>query len=217
MRFRKTRCGLVLQLRFDQNRHMSTKPVSSSPRPASPRVQPKAADTDELREIFAKALGSPTGKPLNIFGTLAHHPKLLKRFNVLGGFFLNSGLLPDREREVVILRVGHNCQAEYEFGQHTVIGKRVGLTDREISALAVADSTDSGTHTWNDTDAALIALADDLCTDNCVSDPTWAAIRQRWNEAEAMELVMVAGFYRMVSGFLNTMGVELDEGVPGWP
>jgi 4-carboxymuconolactone decarboxylase len=38
-----------------------------------------------------------------------------------------------------------------------------------------------------------------------------------WTEAELLELVMVAGMYRMVSGFLNTMGVQLDEGVPGWP
>ena len=35
--------------------------------------------------------------------------------------------------------------------------------------------------------------------------------------AELIELVIVAGFYRMVSGFLNTMGVELDPGVPSWP
>jgi hypothetical protein len=32
-----------------------------------------------------------------------------------------------------------------------------------------------------------------------------------------VELVVVAGFYRLVSGFLNTMGVQLDAGVPGWP
>jgi hypothetical protein len=28
---------------------------------------------------------------------------------------------------------------------------------------------------------------------------------------------MVAGMYRLVSGFLNTMGVELDADTPGWP
>ena len=32
-----------------------------------------------------------------------------------------------------------------------------------------------------------------------------------------VELVVVAGFYRMVSGFLNSAGVQLDAGVPGWP
>jgi 4-carboxymuconolactone decarboxylase len=178
-----------------------------------PRILPKGADTPELEEIFAKALGSPSGKPLNIFGTLAHHPKLLKRFNVLGGFFLNAGLLPEREREIVILRVGHNCEAIYDFGQHTVIGMRVGITEQEISALTMPLAN----HAWSNGDAALITLADELCNDNCVSDATWTLLASRWNEAELMELVMVAGFYRMVSGFLNSTGVQLDEGVPGWP
>jgi 4-carboxymuconolactone decarboxylase len=182
------------------------------PRPTSPRIAPITEPSAELEEMFAKTLIGPSGKPINIFGTLGHHPKLLKRFNVLGGFFLNGGLLPAREREIVILRVGYQCQAVYEFGQHTVIGLRVGLTQEEITSLASPTAGE-----WTPKDAALIALADDLCTDNCVSDATWASLQTDWNEAELLELVMVAGMYRMVSGFLNTMGVQLDEGVPGWP
>jgi 4-carboxymuconolactone decarboxylase len=186
--------------------------VSMIPRPTSPRIAPITEPSAELAELFANTLLGPSGKPINIFGTLGHHPKLLKRFNVLGGFFLNSGLLPAREREIVILRVGYKCQAVYEFGQHTVIGLRVRLTNDEIAALA---SPTPGT--WLPKDQALIALADDLCTDNCVSDATWTSLQVDWTEAELLELVMVAGMYRMVSGFLNTMGVQLDEGVPGWP
>ena len=30
-------------------------------------------------------------------------------------------------------------------------------------------------------------------------------------------LLIVAGFYRLVSGFLNSTGVQLDDGVPGFP
>jgi alkylhydroperoxidase family enzyme len=60
-------------------------------------------------------------------------------------------------------------------------------------------------------------MADELCADNCVSDATWQALTKTWNEAELVELVMVAGVYRLVSGFLNTMGVELDADTPGWP
>jgi 4-carboxymuconolactone decarboxylase len=164
-------------------------------------------------EILAKTLMGPNGRPINIFGTLAHHPKLMKRFNVIGGFFLNSGLLPAREREIVILRVGHNCNAVYEFGQHTVIGLRVGLSEGEIAAL----TKEPAVHGWSADDLALIALADDLCADDCVSDTTWAALQSRWSDAEMLELVMVAGMYRMVSGFLNSLGVELDDDIPSWP
>ena len=184
-------------------------------RPTHPRIEPIDLDDvtdDELRTTLAGAL-TLDGRPLNIFGVLGHHPKLLKRFNLLGGFLLNKGLIPERERELVILRVGWNAQAVYEFGQHTVIGKRCGLTDDEIAALTKSPHD----HDWSAEDLALIALADDLAADDCVSDGTWLALNARWSDAELVELLIVAGFYRLVSGFLNSAGVQLDDGVPGFP
>jgi 4-carboxymuconolactone decarboxylase len=158
-------------------------------------------------------INSPAGTPLNIFGTIAHHPRLLKRFMNFAGLFLNKGVLPPREREVVILRVGWNCQAVYEFGQHTIIGERVGLTKNEIEALTKSTSE----HQWSTRDRALIQMSDELCADNCVTEGTWKLLTADWKEDELIELVMVAGTYRLVSGFLNTMGVELDADTPGWP
>jgi len=181
-------------------------------RPTQPRIEPITEFDGELEEILATAL-THDGKPLNIFGTLGHHPKLLKRFNLLGGFLLNKGLLPPRERELVILRVGANARAEYEFGQHTVIGLQCGLTQTEIEAVV----RDPGEHDWSDGDRALIALADDLHADDCVSDSTWQQLATVWNDAELAELLIVAGFYRLVSGFLNSTGVQLDDGIPGFP
>jgi 4-carboxymuconolactone decarboxylase len=190
--------------------------VTHIPRPASARIPPvdpgSALAGPEVAELLEKTkLGG--GEALNIFRTLAHQPKLLKRFNVLGGAFLVHGLLPAREREIVILRVGWNCRSVYEFGQHTVIGRDAGLTGEEIASLA---TTRAG-GPWNADDEALIALADEICADDCASEATFAALRRRWNDAELVELVALAGFYRMVSGFLNTFGVEAEEGLPGWP
>ena len=182
-------------------------------RPTSPRIAPLVDLTEELQVIMGGGINSPAGTPLNIFGTIAHHPKLLKRFMNFAGLFLNKGLLPAREREIVILRVGWNCQSVYEFGQHTVIGQRVGLTMVEIVEL----TKQSTEHQWSARDRALIAMSDELCADNCVSTTTWEELQAFWNEAELVELVMVAGTYRLVSGFLNTMGVELDVDTPGWP
>ena len=197
-------------------------PTDVPARPVSPRL-PLLSDFEpgsEVAEIMSSAL-SIDGTPLNIFRMLAHHPKLFKRFNLMGGFLLNKGRLPEREREIVILRVGWNARAVYEFGQHTVIGERCGLTPAEIAALAsdsaTGDGPADGGHTWSQADRDLIAMADELCADDCVSDETFARLADRWDEAQLVELVVCAGFYRLVSGFLNTFGVPLDADVPGWP
>lgn len=181
-------------------------------RPTSARIEPVVEPDAELQEILAGTL-TLDGTPLNIFGVLGRHPKLLKRFNLLGGFLLNKGLLPEREREIVILRIGWNARARYEFGQHTLIGRRCGLTDAEIVALTLP----AADHDWSDDDRALIALADELADDDCVGDATWQRLANRWDDAELVELLVLAGFYRMVSGFLNSAGVQLDDGVPGFP
>lgn len=190
----------------------ASRAADPTPRPTEPRIEPITRFEGELAEIMSTAL-THDGRPLNIFGTLGRHPKLLKRFNLLGGFLLNKGQVPARERELVILRVGANARSEYEFGQHTVIGRASGLTDEEI----VASTRDPDAHPWSDDDRALIALADDLHADDCVTNATWDRLATRWDDAQLVELLVVAGFYRLVSGFLNSTGVQLDEGVPGFP
>jgi alkylhydroperoxidase family enzyme len=104
--------------------------------------------------------------------------------------------------------------SEYEFGQHTIEALREGLTPEEIGAVAQEDVPPDR---WSPDDLALVAMADELCLGDGVSDDTWAALSRRWDEAELLELVVLAGAYRMVCGLLNAVGVELDEGIPGWP
>ena len=182
------------------------------PRPSAPRLPSVAEPGAEVDEIVTTLVVGDGTLP-NILGVMAHNPRVLKQFTKLGGVFLAVGVLPAREREIVILRVGWKCGSVYEFGQHTLIGRKAGLGDDEIAALA----TTGAAGPWTADERALIALADEICDDDCVSDATWASLRERWNDAELVELITLAGFYRMVSGFLNTMGVPLDDGVPGWP
>jgi 4-carboxymuconolactone decarboxylase len=176
-----------------------------------PRIAPVTDPSPEVREILATTTVRP-GPPANIFLTMAHHPRLLKRFNVLGGLFLARGLLPARERELVILRTAWRCESEYEFGQHTLIGGRAGLSDEEI-----VRTTDEAAAGWAEGDTALIRLADEIHERREVSDELWTELGRRWSVPELTELVMLAGFYGMVAGFLNSARVQLDEGVPGWP
>ena len=177
----------------------------------APRIDPLPHDDPNASK---RTVGSNRndGRPLNIFLTLAKNPNLYDAFSKLGSFLLFKGGIPAREREIVILRVGWRSQSEYEFGQHTVIGLDAGLTTEEIARLA-----SPGTEGWSNDDAALVRMADDLCADNVVSDETWGLLRQRWQEPELLEMLALAGFYRLVSGMLNSAGVALEPRTPGWP
>ena len=149
------------------------------------------------------------GKVLNIFGTLAHHPKLMKRWLVFGNHVLAKSTLPARDREILILRTGWKCRSPYEWGQHVVIGRASGLSNEEIERIAQGPDAPG----WSSFDAALLRAVDELHDDSCLTDTTYAALAAYYNEQQMLDLVFAVGQYHIVSMALNTFGVERDDGV----
>ena len=149
-----------------------------------------------------------TGPVLNIFRTLVRAPKALTRFNAWGGYVLSRrNDLPPREREIVILRIGYLCKSGYEWTQDHRIGLREGLTAEEIERIKKGAGAE-----WSPADAALIKVADELHADQFVTDSTWAELSAHFTPKQCMDAVFTAGQYTQVSMFLNTFGVQLDEG-----
>jgi alkylhydroperoxidase family enzyme len=165
---------------------------------------------DEGREFVHQA---SRGRPsLNIYATLATHPKLLKRWGVFGTHVLYKNTIPDRERELLILRTGWRCQSEYEWGQHVIIGRAAGLTDDEIERVKEGPEAAG----WSTGDAALLRAADELHDDSFITDATWTALATKWDTQQLIDVIFTVGQYHTVSMALNTLGVQLDEGLRGF-
>ena len=111
------------------------------------------------------------------------HPGLFRKWLPFGGKLL-AGKIPPRDRELLILRTGWRCGAEYEWGQHAVIGRAAGLTDDEIRR--VQDGPDAPG--WSAADATLLRAADELHDDSCITDATWDALAARYDERQLIEL-----------------------------
>jgi 4-carboxymuconolactone decarboxylase len=178
---------------------------------AAPRITPLPPDEREPRtaELLSSLRFDPDGPDLNLFATLARHPRLLKRWAGFGGVLLATGVLPAKDREILILRTAANCGADYEWGHHLEFGVRVGLTHDEMTALAGADAAT--------VDTVLVAAADELHADSVISDGTWAALAERYDEAQLIEVCMVVGQYHLVAFTLRSLGVEPEEGVDPIP
>ena len=178
-------------------------------RPEKPRLEPlplEEVDPD-TRERFG---GGPM---LNIFRTLAHHPKLLKRWLVFGNHVLSKSSLPARERELVILRVGWRCRAEYEWSQHVDIALRSGVTEQDIARVAEGQEAAG----LSDAERALLRATDELLDDSCVADSTWTALTAHFDTTQIIDLIFTVGQYNLVSMALNSLGVPLEQGARGFP
>jgi 4-carboxymuconolactone decarboxylase len=178
-----------------------------------PRIPPlpESQWSGEVRELLAKASSAGEEKPLNIFTTLARHPKLFKRWMVFAAHVLSKSTLPPRERELVILRIGWLCRSHYEFHQHKRIGLACGLSRDEIRRVT-APLPDG----WSDRDRALIRATDELHADRTISDQTWSELRETWSEQQLFDLVFTVGQYTLVSMVLNTLGVQTEDGSEGF-
>jgi alkylhydroperoxidase family enzyme len=182
-------------------------------RPATPRIPPVTDESsldDEARELLR---ATSLGPAVNIFRTLVVHPKLFKRWLVFANHVLFKSTLPARDREILILRTGWRCRAEYEWGQHVQIGKAAGLSDEEIARIAEGPDAPG----WDPFEAALVRAADELHDDQFLSDDTWEALGVRYTPQQLMDAVFAVGQYTLLSMALNTFGVRLDPGVGGFP
>ncbi len=174
-----------------------------------PRLEPLPVDRidPELRERLGP------GPVLNIFRTLAHHPKLMKRWLVFGSHVLARSSLPARDRELAILRVGWLCRAEYEWSQHVVIARQAGVSDEEIRRV-VGGPDAAG---WSEAERALLRATDELHADSFIGDATWMELTRHYDTTQLMDLIFTVGQYHLVSMALNTLGVQLEPGAARFP
>jgi alkylhydroperoxidase family enzyme len=184
-----------------------------SQRPDTPRIPPLGpGERDEQAQELLGGVGALTGPASNIFDTLVRHPGLFRKWLPFGGKLL-TGKLPVRDRELLILRTGWHCRSAYEWGQHVLIARSAGISDEEIDRVREGPEAPG----WDDFERVLLTAADELHQDACISDETWSALAERYDQRQLIELPMLVGHYHMVAFTLNSLGVQREEGVPGLP
>ena len=182
--------------------------------PTEPRLPPLAeADWDpEIRDTLAKMQDPMSGRVMNVFRTLAHHPKALKRWLVFAVHVLTKSTLSGRDREIAILRIGWRCKAEYEWAQHLAVARRYGMTDEDFERIKLGPDAPG----LPENESLLLRATDELHDQARISDATWAGLARHYGKEQLIDLVLAVGNYTLVSMALNTLRVQLDPGYGGF-
>jgi 4-carboxymuconolactone decarboxylase len=188
--------------------------------PPAPRIAPLEPPYEAHIQTFLKKWMPPESpmEPLRLFRTLAVHEQLASRMRPQGAAILAHGQVEPRDREILIHRTCARTGAEYEWGVHVVAyGRQVGLSEEQITATARGGADDPA---WSEHDAQLIRLADELHDTCTVSDALWANLAERYSEVQLLELLIIAGQYRIISYLVNAVAIEPEpwaERFPGAP
>ena len=192
--------------------------VSSGQLPADrpepgPAVLPPRIPPGGRRELglvgwlFCKLAARVTRTPeVHLFTVLAQHRRLFWSWIPFAGILLRRGRLPGRDTEVVILRVGHLRNSEYELQQHRRIALARGV-DLDTQAAVFAWPAAEGLSLRH---RALLTGTDQLITDRAISDDTWRQLSGYLDRRQLIEFVTLVGQYDALALSLNTLRVPMD-------
>lgn len=175
----------------------------------APLTKPYPAEFDARMKVLMRG-----ADPLVLFTTLATNERAWSKFS--GGALLDrASPLSMRQREIVIDRTTARCGCEYEWGVHVAgFAAHVGLDTAQINAIVHAAPDDAA---WSDDERVLIATVDALLDHKKLTDAEWSALRDRFDEAQALEIVQLVAFYHGVSLICGALDLPLEANAARFP
>ena len=174
------------------------------------RIRPLSDEEMSLESAALLERWRLDGQLYNIFRTMAVSPRLLRAWLPFGTHTYGRSSLTQRQTELLILRTTWLCASRYEFSHHVMVAQRRGLTREEIERV----TRGPGAEGWAPGEAALLRAADELERDVAISDPTWDELSAELDDEQMMDVAYVCGAYRVGAMVMNSLRVELDDGIP---
>ncbi|WP_399681223.1 carboxymuconolactone decarboxylase family protein [Xenophilus sp.] len=157
--------------------------------------------------------------PKNLRLVLAHHPALATSFQAMAHVILFKCAVPERQREIAIIRTGALTRSEYEWGMHvSIFGEKCGLDAAQVDALSRCPSWQELSESmWTPAERLIVRMVDELHHHCTLSDATWGLMDAQWPREQIIELILAASFYHMAAFFLNSTAVPLEQGSQRFP
>ena len=180
---------------------------------SEPRVP--LLSVEEAREKVARLGMNAAFAELSVFRMLLHNePVAAAVANQLTTLLFTGNSLDERLRELIIMRIGWQTGAVYEWTQHWRVARNMEIPAEEL--LAVRDW--QAAEILSEADRAVLQATDDTLERGAIQPDTWARCAAHITApAEQVELVIAIGNWFLFSQLLKSLEVPLEEGLNAWP
>jgi alkylhydroperoxidase family enzyme len=120
---------------------------------------------------------------------------------------VGNSTLSARQRELIILRTAHNCEADYEWRHHVERGLAAGLSKDEIDC--VRQGPDAGG--WQADESALLSAVDDCHRDFRISDKNLQDVERHFSVQQQLDITVTVGMYMTLALIIKTWDVAMEE------
>jgi AhpD family alkylhydroperoxidase len=156
-----------------------------------------------IAKIAARRVRAPE---MHLFTVLGQHRWLFLAWLPVSSVLLYRGKLPKQDTELVILRVGHLRNCEYELQHHRRLARRRGV-DEKLQALVVEGPDADG---LTDRQRALLSATDEFVVTRSLSEETWAALSSHLDRRQLIEFCLLAGQYDTLAATMTTLRIPPD-------
>jgi uncharacterized peroxidase-related enzyme len=172
----------------------------------APRLSrvPRAQATPAVGEIYDRYMRTRGNVP-NMFRTVAHRPQIFETMIAHFEAILQSGTVPLRLKELVIVRTSQLNRCEYCLASHSQIALRLGWSREQIDDLAgYSERSD-----FTSAEKAALRLAEQMTLDaNRIPDEDFETLREHFDEGEIVELMSAIGLFNYFNRFNNALQLE---------
>jgi len=153
--------------------------------------------------IFAARSGG--GGP---YAMLMHSPAMAQHFAVTEDYFRNHSLLPDTDREIIILTAAREVGAHYAWTRHEIRAHNVGVRPEVIEALRARANADK----FTGRERLLVEFTLALLRDHELPDELFARMETEFGHAKFIEAVGLLGHYITIGTVIRMFDVKPPAG-----
>jgi AhpD family alkylhydroperoxidase len=163
-------------------------------------------DADELDPRAREVLDRLPVR-INLFSMLANAPAMMAPALGLGRAILTAGRLDPVLRELAILATAQRTGTEYEWVQHESIGRRAGVRDDQLAALAAGQCEGPA---FDARESLALQIVAGVLGSGTPAAELITRGEAELGRAELLELLLIAGYYAMLGGLMRAVRLDVD-------
>jgi uncharacterized peroxidase-related enzyme len=160
--------------------------------------------TPDMAALYDKIFAQRGNVP-NMFRTMAHRPEIFSTMMAHFSAVLNTGTVPTKLKELIIVRTSQINVTPYCLASHTILARSLGWTDDQLTNLAAWSTRED----FTPAEKAAIRLAETVTQDaNSLSDGQFAELKPFYDDGEIVELLCSIGLFNYFNRFNNALSME---------
>ena len=161
----------------------------------------------EQQQIWDRIFEGRTGGG-GPYSMLMHSPAMAQHFAATEDYFRNHSLLPDADREIIILTAAREVSAHYAWTRHEIRAHKVGIKPEVIEALRAHADADK----FSGKEKLLVKFTRTLMNRHELPDDLFGQMESEFGHAKFIEAVGLLGHYITIGTVIRMFDVKPPEG-----